>query len=220
MKKLEIKHLEEGHIIFYASVFGVVDTHNDVTHKGTFVETKKNFEEGNHSIDLRIEHKQTFKTIGSVVEMEIDEHGLKCKAVFHDTPIGRKAHKIAKEVFETKAESILFSIGFVTLDSSEEIIEGKKVRSLDNVELGEVSVVEKPSNIEAKVLEVKQMSEEEAIAEEVRLKEALELNQKKLNKLYERNSKKADELYEENEKLYSEIQEAKQKRLIIQVLNS
>ena len=152
---LQIKAIDEKSISFYASAFNVIDGHNDITHKGTFVETKKKFEDGKHSIDLRIEHKETFATIGSITELEIDEIGLVCKANFSNSPIGKKAHEQALKMFETKKEDLLFSIGYMTLKESKTVIEGKNVRSLDNVELGEVSIVENPSNKEAKVLEVK-----------------------------------------------------------------
>tara|TARA_R110002167_G_scaffold307830_1_gene512405 strand:- start:88 stop:624 length:537 start_codon:yes stop_codon:yes gene_type:complete len=154
-QNFEIKAIEGGSISFYASAFGVVDSHKDITHKGTFIHTIEEFNAGNVSVDLRLEHKSTFKTVGSIIEMEIDEVGLICKAIFHDNPIGRKVHKIAKEAFETKSEEILFSIGFVTLEESDIEVKGEKVRSIDSLLLGEVSIVEKPSNKEAKVIEVK-----------------------------------------------------------------
>lgn len=162
-KTLEIKAMKTGEISFYASVFDVEDSHGDMTHKGTFVETKKKFDAGEISVDLRLEHKTAFKTVGAVTEMEIDDHGLKCKAVFIDSPIGRKVHSIAKNVFETKSQEILFSIGFITLKDSQKQLEGKTVRSLDDVLLGEVSIVEKPSNVHAKVLEVKAELEEDEL---------------------------------------------------------
>jgi len=216
-RSLEIKTMNEGHISFYASVFGVVDSDGDMTHKGTFVETKRKFEEGEISVDLRLEHKATFKTVGTITEMEIDDHGLKCKAVFTDSPIGRKVHKIAKDVFETKSQDILFSIGFVAIGESTEIIEGKSVRSLDNVLLGEVSIVEKPSNPEAKVLEVKNEVESEKTKE---LEKELKENYKAEDRLYQDKNDEAELLYIRNEEIRKELEIERIRTIILQELNA
>lgn len=159
-KKIEFKEFggESFDLSFYASVFDVIDSHSDITTKDTFVKTIERFKEGYHSIDLRIEHESTFKTIGSITGLEIDEKGLVCYAKFHETPIGEKMHALCKEVYNEGKGEMSFSIGFITLRDS---FREDGVRVLDDVELGEVSIVDYPSNPEAKIIEVKKKKDEQ-----------------------------------------------------------
>jgi len=128
----------------YASVFGVVDSHNDVIEKGAFKNVKSD------GIKLLWQHDK-FKPIGIIKSINEDDYGLKIEAEINNrTTYGNEASELIKQ----KAVTGL-SIGFFAEDF-EYIDEG--VRLLKKLNLMEISIVTFPANISANITDVKSMN--------------------------------------------------------------
>lgn len=142
----------------YASVFGIIDKHNDVVKKGAF----KNSE--SHKVKLLWQHDST-KPIGVINFLKEDEYGLLLEAEINNNTV---AGAEASELIKQKAVAGL-SIGF-SINSSDYNKEGSRV--INDVELQEISIVTFPANQHAEIQHVKELS----IVDDL-------LGQKKLNEL-------------------------------------
>ena len=131
---------EEGIISGYASVFNVIDEHNDSIKLGAFQQINKN------KIKLLWQHKAE-EPIGIIEEIYEDKHGLYFKAkLLLDLPQGKSAYNLIK----AKAISGV-SIGFKAISY---YYKGD-TRIIKDVDLWEISLVTFPANMEANVLEIK-----------------------------------------------------------------
>ncbi|MDB2415441.1 HK97 family phage prohead protease [Rickettsiales bacterium] len=140
----EVKSLEkDGVFSGYASVFGVLDNHQDVMVKGAFTETLKNKKD----IKLLWQH-QTDKPIGVFTIIREDVHGLYVE--------GKLLLEVqqAKEAYELMKNGAVrgMSIGYSVKDAS---YDDENIRYLTNVELFEISLVTFPANEHAEIIAVK-----------------------------------------------------------------
>lgn len=141
----EIKAAEgnEGYFEGYGSVFGNVDSYNEVVDKGAFKECLKELMPA-----LLWQHRMS-EPIGVYLEAKEDEKGLWVRGQLNlDVQQGREAYALLKQ----GAFSGL-SIGFYTLEDYYD--EKTRVRHLKKVHLMEVSLVTFPANGKANVTGVK-----------------------------------------------------------------
>lgn len=143
---LIIKSTRPGNTIIsgYASVFGILDSQNDVIVKGAFdsVESDK--------VRLLWQHDAN-KPIGVIKSLSEDEYGLKFEAeINNNIEAGREASELIKQ----KAICGL-SIGFSINSSS---YHEKGMRVIDDVNLAEISVVTFPANNQAEITYIKNMN--------------------------------------------------------------
>lgn len=128
----------------YASVFGVVDSQNDVIEKGAFKEAKS------ENVKLLWQHDKA-KPIGVIKSIYEDDYGLKIEAEINNkTTYGNEAAELIKQ----KAVNGL-SIGFYAKDFE---YTDQGFRLLTKLELMEVSIVTFPANNSANITDVKAMS--------------------------------------------------------------
>ena len=131
---------EIGIIAGYASVFNLVDQHNDLIKPGAFKKLKAK------KIKLLWQHKAE-DPIGVIEEIYEDQHGLYFKAkLLLELPKAKLAYNLIK------AEAISgVSIGFRVLNSYHK----DEVRIIEDIDLWEISLVTFPANMEANILEIK-----------------------------------------------------------------
>ena len=140
--QLEVKAIEQGKNLFiegYASVFGVLDSYEDIVEKGAFTNTiqGKNFKR------IAFCYQHEFSTvIGKIIELKEDEVGLWFKAKISNTNLGRDLVELISDGAISE-----ISIGYRTKVS--EINTETNVRMIKEVELYEISLVTRAANSEA-----------------------------------------------------------------------
>lgn len=154
LEALELKAVEEGKNLYiegYASVFGVVDTYNDIIVKGAFLNTiqGKNFKR----IKFCYQHEFT-EVIGKIVELREDEVGLWFKAKLSNTTKGKDVGVLVSD--EAIGE---ISIGYRSVQYDVDNATG--IRTLSEVELYEISLVSRAANSEALITSTEIKSEVE-----------------------------------------------------------
>lgn len=144
---IEVKFDAEGSGTFegYASVFGGVDSYGDTILPGAYKKTLKR-KAGDRPIRMRWNHWGP--VIGKWLEMAEDEKGLRVKGEL--TP----GHSVAQDVYASLKHGAIdgMSIGYRPVQSRE-LGDGK--RELKEIELVEVSVVEEPADLAARVGDIK-----------------------------------------------------------------
>ena len=132
----------------YGAVFGNVDRTGDVIMKGAF---KKTIQENKGSVIMVANHDQN-KPVGRVTEMKEDDYGLQFKGYTSNTDSGKEYKQLMKDgVIDS------FSIGYKAIRYEHNEHGG---RDIQEAKLFEISPVAIPMNPEAKLLEVKNLSEE------------------------------------------------------------
>lgn len=136
----------------YASVFGGVDSYGDTIQPGAFAETLETRE---RTVKMRWNHFGP--VIGKYIEIEEDDKGLFVKGQL--TP----GHSVAEDVKASLVHEAIdgLSIGFMLGDFEEKPDGGRNIKS---VKLVEISIVEEPADLGAKITSIKS-----AIAEASRL---------------------------------------------------
>lgn len=155
----------------YASVFGVIDSHMDVTERGTFAQTIK---EDIHRCKFFDDH---YGVIGKITELVEDEIGLFYRAFISKTQRGNDVLQMIKD--EVLTES---SIGYRTKEKVDgETYNGVPgVTILKRVQLWEVSAVVWGSNPKATATAQKNINLSDLSDDEVfELYERIELIKKK-----------------------------------------
>lgn len=140
--ELTIKSAQAHNVIEgYASVFGIVDKHNDIIAKGAFRSSISN------NVKLLWQHDAT-QPLGIVTLLAEDEYGLKIEAeINHKTQSGSDVINLIKQ----KAISGL-SIGFNIRDAT---YDQDGYRIITDLELIEVSIVTFPANNMATIKQIK-----------------------------------------------------------------
>lgn len=139
---MEFKAVEQGKNLYiegYASVFGVLDSYEDIVEKGAF----KNTIQGKNFKRIAFCYQHEFSTvIGKIIELREDEIGLWFKAKISNTNLGR-------DLVELIGDGAIneISIGFRTKVS--EMNTETNVRMIKEVELYEISLVTRAANSEA-----------------------------------------------------------------------
>lgn len=136
----------------YASVFGGIDSYGDTIQPGAFAETLETRE---RTVKMRWNHFGP--VIGKYIEIEEDDKGLFVKGQL--TP----GHSVAEDVKASLVHEAIdgLSIGFMLGDFEEKPDGGRNIKS---VKLVEISIVEEPADLGAKITSIKS-----AIAEASRL---------------------------------------------------
>ena len=139
---------EDGSFEGYASVFNNKDLGNDVIKQGAFA--KSIYDKKPKQIKLLYQHK-TDEPIGVIDALEEDKRGLKIK--------GRLAMgtQKGKEVYELMKMGALdsMSIGYKLSPEDYRYSDKLKKRTINNLDLMEISMVTFPMNPKAKVTKVK-----------------------------------------------------------------
>lgn len=148
-KQAEISDVDEnlGIVKGYGSIFGNVDSDNDIIEKGAYARTIKN---NGSRVKYLYQHDIT-KPIGRMKELFEDEKGLGFVAEIPKTTFGVEVLELMKyNVIDENSVGIMP----VKKDYNED-----GVRMIKEAKLFEISAVTLASNDEAKILEVKGKSE-------------------------------------------------------------
>jgi len=150
---------DERMIRGYASVFGGIDSYGDTVAKGAYLETIESRER-----PVRMRWNHFGPVIGKWMKMYEDEKGLYVEGQL--TP----GHSVAEDVYASLKFGAVdgLSIGYIPKEYEDDKETG--IRTLKEIELIEISVVEEPADLGAKIDEVKGISE--ALAKCESLKDA------------------------------------------------
>lgn len=140
---------DTGEFEGYGSVFGVVDSYNEVVDKGAFTESLSK------SMPALLWQHDARQPIGIYPFMQEDERGLKLRGKLNlEVQQGKEAYSLLK-----MGALNGLSIGFMTLEDRYD--HTTKIRHLEKVKLMEVSLVTFPANEAATVDRVKSVPESE-----------------------------------------------------------
>ncbi len=139
----------DGTFAGYGSVFGVVDSYNEVVAPGAFKISLAALAAKGRSLPILWQHR-TAEPIGAWTGLTEDAHGLAGKGSLwlEEAPNARVAYK----GMETKAITGL-SIGYYVTRSSYN--EKTGIRTLEELDLVEISIVTTPANDEARIDSIK-----------------------------------------------------------------
>jgi HK97 family phage prohead protease len=138
---------ESGFFSGYASVFSIIDNHNDVIMPGSFSNAINNHK----NIKLLWQHKEE-QPIGQILHLEEDSYGLKIEArLLRDVQQADEAYVLIKEG-AIKGLSIGYRVKDFIIDPNE------GVRYIKEIELFEVSLVTFPANNRAEITAVKSLN--------------------------------------------------------------
>jgi len=158
-KTYELK-AENGVITGYASTWTrEPDSYGDIVAKGAFAESIANIKAEGKVLPLLYNHDndELKNFIGTVTELEEDDHGLKFNAVFDATPEAQRARELAMDGRLAK-----FSFAYDVLDQGEVTLEdGRKANELRKLSIHEVSLVMYPANPDTSVVSVKSAEPQE-----------------------------------------------------------
>jgi HK97 family phage prohead protease len=140
--KFELKASGDNYFEGYASVFGNIDSHEDVIEYGAFTKTIK---ENRNRIKILWQHDMT-EPIGLPEVMEEDSKGLYVKGKISMTDTGIKALTLIKDGVINE-----MSIGFDIIKKDYSKLGNKDVRVLKEIRLWEFSPVTFASNSMAKI---------------------------------------------------------------------
>jgi len=154
-----------GEVLAYASTFDrVPDSYGDVVARGAFAKTLSDWQASGNPIPLLFGHRtdDPRMNIGSVIEAEEDERGLKIRARFDDeNEIAQYTRKLVKEGRLTK-----LSFAYDTLDAAPVVLaDGTRANELRELKLYEISLVPIPANELTEVIEAKDGEHTESIVE-------------------------------------------------------
>lgn len=146
----EVKAVDDaGTFAGYGSVFGNVDSSQEIVAPGAFAESLAAWRESGRMPPVLWQHRSG-EPIGLYIEMREDAHGLYVKGQLLVDDVARA--KEARALMRAKAVNGL-SIGFVTRADSFDRVTG--IRTLTKVDLWEVSIVTFPANPAAQISTVK-----------------------------------------------------------------
>lgn len=143
-----------GSIVGYASTWiREPDSWGDIVAKGAFAESIAKIKAENKTIPLLWGHQSEDLSsyIGTVTNLEEDDHGLKFEAVFDDTPEAQRARELAMDGRLAK-----FSFAYDVLDQAiVDLEDGTQANELRKLDIHEVSLVFYPANRDTSVVSVK-----------------------------------------------------------------
>ena len=145
---------DNGTITGYASTWiREPDSYGDIVAPGAFAECIAQIKAERRVLPLLFNHdaNNIIAYIGTVYDLEEDDHGLKFTAEFDATPEGQKARNLAMT-----GRVVKFSFAYDILDQAEITLEdGRKANELRKLNIHEVSLVLYPANPDTSVVEVK-----------------------------------------------------------------
>jgi HK97 family phage prohead protease len=149
-RPFEVKAVEEdGTFTGYGSVFGNVDSYDEIVAPGAFAESLAAWKASGRLPPVLWQHRSG-EPVGPHLDMAEDTHGLFLtgQLLVNDVQRAREARALMK----AKAVNGL-SIGFVPREDSFDRVTG--IRTLKKVDLWEVSIVTFPANPQAQIANVK-----------------------------------------------------------------
>jgi len=135
----------------YGSVFGVKDSYDEIVAPGAFAESLAAHKIADTMPAMLWQHR-SFEPIGAYLEMSEDSIGLKLTGQLELKTV-RGAEAYALMNMKPRPALSGLSIGFVTREDSFDRVTG--IRTLNTVELWEVSPVTFPANESARIQSVK-----------------------------------------------------------------
>jgi HK97 family phage prohead protease len=147
---LEVKSVDSnGHFSGYASVFGVVDSYNEIVAPGAFIDSIADRKAKNRKLPTLWQHRSDMP-IGAYDVFKEDEKGLYVEGqlLVKDVALARESLALMKAGVVTG-----LSIGYWVRASTYD--EKTSIRTLTQVDLEEVSLVTFPANDDARVEAVK-----------------------------------------------------------------
>jgi HK97 family phage prohead protease len=155
LSALELKFTEGMKFSGYASAFGLVDSYGDTIQKGAYTETLKSRE---RPIRLRWNHHGA--VVGKWLSITEDEKGLFVEGEL--TP----NHSLANDIYASMKHGAVdgMSIGY-RVKAYEQLPNDRRL--LKQIELVEISIVEEPADLGAKIAEVKSMIEQSTSLKEI-----------------------------------------------------
>lgn len=149
-RPFEVKAVDEdGTFTGYGSVFGNVDSYDEIVAPGAFTESLAAWKASGRLPPVLWQHRSG-EPVGPHLEMSEDTHGLFLKGQLLVTDVQRARE--ARALMKAKAVNGL-SIGFVPREDSYDRVTG--IRTLKKVDLWEVSIVTFPANPQAQIANVK-----------------------------------------------------------------
>lgn len=152
-KMFEVK-ADNGMITGYASTWiREPDSYGDIVAKGAFAECIAQIKAEGKVLPLLFNHKSDSLQdyIGSCIDFEEDDHGLKFKAIFDDTPEAQRARELSMDGRLCK-----FSFSYDVIDQATITLEdGREANELRKLNIHEVSLVLYPANPDTSVISVK-----------------------------------------------------------------
>lgn len=152
-KTFDVK-ADNGTITGYASTWiREPDSYGDIVARGAFAESIEQIKAEGKVLPLLFNHDgdDLSKYIGTVVNLEEDDHGLKFDATFDATPEAQRARELTMDGRLAK-----FSFAYDVLDQAEVTLEdGRKANELRKLNIHEVSLVLYPANPDTSVVSVK-----------------------------------------------------------------
>lgn len=162
-KSYEVK-AENGTISGYASTWTrEPDSYGDVVAKGAFAECIEQIKAEGKVLPLLFNHAaDDIKAyIGTVYNLEEDDHGLKFDASFDDTEEAQRARELA-----VTGRLVKFSFAYDVLDEATVTLEdGREANELRKLNIHEVSLVLYPANPDTSTIEVKVSPDMDAVKE-------------------------------------------------------
>lgn len=144
LEAAEIKFADKGrHFSGYASVFNGIDTYGDTILPGAFKHTLKN---RTRRVQMRWNHFGP--VIGKWTQLAEDDMGLRVEGEL------TSGHSVAEDAYALLKHGAIdgLSIGYFPVDAKEL---GDDKRELKKIELVEISIVESPADLAAKIGSVK-----------------------------------------------------------------
>ena len=152
-KTFDVK-ADNGTITGYASTWiREPDSYGDIVARGAFAESIEQIKAEGKVLPLLFNHDgdDLSKYIGTVVNLEEDDHGLKFDATFDATPEAQRARELTMDGRLAK-----FSFAYDVLDQAEVTLDdGRKANELRKLNIHEVSLVLYPANPDTSVVSVK-----------------------------------------------------------------
>lgn len=145
LDSLELKFDGEGRFEGYASMFNGVDAYGDTIIPGAYKKTIKR-KAGDRPIRMRWNH--CGPVIGKWTDMAEDDKGLHVKGEL--TP----GHSVAKDVYASMRHGAVsgMSIGYIARSAREKADGGRELKEIDLIE---ISVVEDPADLGARITGMK-----------------------------------------------------------------
>ena len=146
---------QQGLVRGFASVFGVLDSYNDVVLKGAFVRSLQEKLNKGQKVPMLYQHDPSI-IIGEWLELKETEYGLWAVGKLY-LDFSEKA----REVYNLLKAKVLngLSIGFIPVDDEIVCTDTEIERHIKDVELFEISIVTFPANEQSLVTDVKERKE-------------------------------------------------------------
>lgn len=149
-RPFEVKAVDDAGVFTgYGSVFGNVDSYQEIVAPGAFSESLAAWKDAGKLPPVLWQHRSG-EPIGPYLELREDTHGLFAKGQLLVDDVVRA--KEARALMKAKAVNGM-SIGFVTREDSYDKVTG--VRTLKKIDLWEISIVTFPANPAAQISNVK-----------------------------------------------------------------